>query len=112
MATALLGPRTQTGKADPGNLIAAGNYTAQFAPKDLNFTVPLAEVHHIAIDGPGGYIKVYINEDFWDTCSYGGQNSWDPSQPMLIRPGDIVSFYWSVASGGAPQVTIWLRHPA
>jgi hypothetical protein len=105
----LLGPRAQTGKADPANLIAAGNWTVTWAPKDLNFMVPLAEVFHIAVNGPGGYFLVYINEDFWDTSSYGGQNSWDPSEPMLIRPGDTVSFYWSTSSGTAPQVTMWLR---
>jgi hypothetical protein len=106
---ALLGPRAQAGKADQQNLIAAGNYTVQFAPKDLNFTVPLAEVFHIAVNGPGGYFLVYINEDFWDTSSFGGVNSWDPSEPMLVRPGDIISFYWSVSTGGAPGVTLWLR---
>lgn len=109
MPRSLLGPRAQKGAADSGNLIAAGNYTVQFAPKDLNFTVSLAEVFHIAVNGPGGYVLIYINEDFWDCVSYGGINSWDPSEPMLVRPGDIISFYWSTAAGGAPEVTIWLR---
>jgi hypothetical protein len=105
----LLGPREQNGAADPLNKIAAGSWTASFAPKDLNFSVPLAEVYHITVNGPGGYFLVYINEDFWDAASYGGVNSWDPSEPMLIRPGDTVYFYWSVSGGTAPQVTIWLR---
>lgn len=105
----LLGPRALTGAADQGNLIAAGNYTVQFASKDLNFTVVLAQVFHIAMNGPGGYVLIYINEDFWDCVSYGGINSWDPSEPMLLRPGDTLTFYWSVSTGSAPMVTIWLR---
>jgi hypothetical protein len=109
MARQLLGPREQNGTADSENKIAAGSWTVTFAPKDTNFSVPLAEVFHIAVNGPGGYFLIYINEDFWDAVSYGGKNGWDPSEPMLIRPGDTVYFFWSTSSGTAPQVTIWLR---
>lgn len=105
----LLGPRAQTGIADPQNMLAAGNWTVTFAPKSLQFSMPLAEVYHIAVKGPGGFFEVFINEDFWDTSDFGGNNSWDPAQPMLIRPGDTVFFFWSLSGGTAPQVTLWLR---
>jgi hypothetical protein len=104
-----LGPREQMGAPDPQNKIAAGNWTASFSPGFLQFSSPVAEVYHIAVNGPGGYFLIYINEDFWDCASYGGVNSWDPSEPMLIRPGDTVYFFWSISSGTAPQVTMWLR---
>lgn len=104
-----LGPRTATGKADPSNQIAAGNWTVSFPPSVLSFQVPLAEVYHIAVNGPGGYIIIDRNSDFWDTTSYGGQNSWDPSQVLLLRPGDTLSFYWSISTGNAPKITLWLR---
>jgi hypothetical protein len=104
-----LGPRAATGTADPQNVVAAGNWTVTFTPSILNVTVPEYEVHHIVIAGPGGYFLVYINGDFWDTSLLATNNSWDPSQPMLLRPSDSVYFYWSVATGNAPKVTMWLR---
>lgn len=107
--TLFLGPREQTGAKDQQNKVAAGNWTVTFAPKDLQFNVSVAQVFHIAVNGPGGYFLIYINEDFWDAVSYGGVNSWDPSEPMWVRPGDNVYFYWSLSSGTAPVVTIWLR---
>jgi hypothetical protein len=105
-----LGPRTATGAADPGNPLGAGNWTVSFPPSVLTVQQPTFEVHHIALSGPGGYFEVYRNEDFWDTSLLGSQNSWDPSQPLLLRPGDTLNFYWSVATGAAPKVTLWLRY--
>jgi hypothetical protein len=107
-----LGPRTATGVADPANKVAAGDWTVSFPASVLSVNVPLFEVYHMAVNGPGGYILLYRNEDFWDTTNYGGQNSWDPQQPLLLRPGDDLTFYWSVSAAPAPMVTIWLRHNA
>jgi hypothetical protein len=53
---------------------------------------------------------VYINDDFWDTSLLATQNSWDPSQPLLLRQADTIYFYWSVTTGTAPMVTMWLRY--
>lgn len=105
-----LGPRAGTGFADPNNPTGAGNWTVSFPASVLTVQVPLFEVYHIAVNGPGGYILVYRNEDFWDTTNYGGQNSWDPQQPLLVRPGDGLTFYWSIGTGTAPVMTLWLRH--
>jgi hypothetical protein len=105
-----LGPRSGTGAADPDNPIGAGNWTVEFPPSVIAVQVADFQVHHIALSGPGGYFEVYVNSDFWDTSLLATANSWDPSQPMLLRQADTLYFYWSVASGAAPKVTIWLRY--
>ena len=43
---------------------------------------------------------------------YGVANEWDPQQPMVCRPGDYISFYYTTPAtdGFQPSVTMWLRH--
>lgn len=105
-----LGPRAGNGFADPTNPIAAGNWTVKFPPSVINVTVPVFEIYHIAIQGPGGFMWVYRDTNFWDAVSLGTQNGWDPAQPMLARPTDSIYLYWSTAQGSAPAATIWLRY--
>jgi hypothetical protein len=105
-----LGPRSAFGVLDPSNPLGAGNWTVTFPPSVLTITTPQFEVYHIALTGPGGFFSVFRNEDFWDTSLLATQNSWDPSQPMLLRSGDTVFFYFSIGTGTRPQVTLWLRH--
>lgn len=105
-----LGPRAATGAADQDNPLGAGNWTVTFPPSLIAVQQPLFEAYHIVLSGPGGYFEVYRNSDFWDTSLLATQNSWDPQQPLLLRPGDTTYFYFSVAAGDAPKVTMWLRY--
>ena len=105
-----LGCRQLTGKAGVlSNPFGATNWTAQFTPTDLTVSVPF-EVYHIYVDGPpGSTFKIYRNTFAWDNVPNGSSNSWDPAQPMPVRPGDTVNVYYNTGTPPAPVVTLWLR---
>lgn len=90
-----------------------GNWTVQYTPQDINCTIPYFEVCHIVVNGaPGSSFSIFIDTFQWDTNQNGFSNSWDPSVPMPLRPGQYLYFFWSdVATDGTPPtVTIWLRY--
>jgi hypothetical protein len=107
-----LGWRTQYGAADTtGN--NPGKWTVAFPSNIINVNVAIAEVYKIATVGAaqGATFNVYINNALWDVAVYAAQNAWDPQQPLLIRPGDAVYFYYSslATDGHQPVVTMHLR---
>jgi hypothetical protein len=108
-----LGSRKASGAADTTGQ-NKGNWTVQFSPKDLNVTVPQFECWKIVVKGAAAAatFDVFINGDQFDISVYAKQNSWDPVQPMILRPGDTLAFYYSTLAtdGNKPQVTIWLRY--
>lgn len=69
------------------------------------------EVFHIAMKGPAGSFDVYIDDSFYTTDTRSDRNEYDPSQPMPVRPGQIVSFHFSATAAPAPQVWLYLRQP-
>jgi hypothetical protein len=93
-----------------------GNWTVQYNPNDLNVPgVPYFEVCHIVVNGaPGSSFTLWIENYQWDAQQNGFQNSWDPSVPLPLRPGQRLFFYYSdpVTDGLPPSVTIWLRYDA
>lgn len=106
-----LGSRQAVGFSDPSNVLGSGNWTARFRTEDLppdDF-----EMFHAAVRGPGGYFLVYIDDKFYSTADRGDINEYDPQQPMYVRRGESLFFYWSVPStqGSAPTVWIYLRTP-
>lgn len=107
-----LGSRNLTGSADlTGN--NTGNWTVAFDPNTLNVNVPYFEVCHIVIEGAAGSsFSVFIDINQWDTNQNGFLNSWDPSVPLPLRPGQTLYFYWSdqTTDNTPPEVTIWLRY--
>jgi hypothetical protein len=108
-----LGPRgAVTGQPDnTGN--NPGNWTVTFDPATLNFTLPFVEIYHIVISGAAGSsFTLWIDVHQWDGNQQGFINSWDPAQPITIRPGQYVYFYWSdpVTDNNPPTVTIWMRY--
>lgn len=111
MAYKRLGPRPMYAAADTtGN--NAGKYTTVYSPKELGVNIPYFEVYHIAVSGPpGASFTVYLNNHFWDSVAYGVQNGWDPSQPMILEPGDTVYLYWNTATTVTqrPFSEVWLR---
>lgn len=113
MAYVTLGARTAVGAADTTGQ-NKGNWTVQFAPKDLAVTQTEFEVYKIIVTGsaPSATFNVFVDAKQWDTSVYGANNSWDPVQPMPVRYGETVYFYYSSAAtdGHKPQVTIWLRY--
>lgn len=113
MAYQTLGSRSLKGAKDTTGQ-NTGNWTVAFTPQILDVTVTEFEVYKIVVTGaaPSATFNVYIDLQQWDTSVYGTNNSWDPTQPMLVRYGQTVYLYYSSAStdGHQPAVTIWLRH--
>lgn len=107
-----LGPRTAKGAADQtGN--NSGNWTVVFDPATLNVNVAEFEVYHMVVLGaPGSTFNVYVDSHQWDTNVFGTQNSWDPSQPLIMRPGETLYFYYSdpITDNNPPVVTVHLRY--
>jgi hypothetical protein len=108
-----LGSRQTLGQADTtGN--NTGNWTVTFDPNLLNANIPEFECWKIVVKGAAATatFDVFVNGNQWDISVYAKQNSWDPVQPMILRPGDTLYFYYSTASsdGNQPNITIWLRY--
>lgn len=114
MSVVQLGSRTVTGTVDEGNnpYDNAGNWTAAFTPALLAVAQQSFEVFHIVVSGAAGSsFLIYIDGFFWDNVSYGQANSWDPVNPMPVKTGQTVYFYYSdsASDGTPPTVTLWLR---
>ena len=106
-----LGQRSKRGANDPQNIIAAGNWTVKFEPRDINIQSGF-EVYHISLQGPlNSRLRVYVDTTFYSNVLRGDVNDWDPSQPLFMTPGQTLYFYWDTASGTAPNVTIFCRQP-
>lgn len=101
-----------TGAADTtGN--NKGNWTVTFDPSILNVTLSQFEVYKMIVAGaPGSSFNVYVENKQWDTAVFGQQNSWDPQQPLIMRNGQTLFFYYNdpVTDLTPPVVTIWLRY--
>jgi hypothetical protein len=108
-----LGSRSAKGAADTTGR-NAGNWTVAFTPDMLNVTVTEYEVYKIVVTGAANTatFNVYLDVQQWDTAVYATNNSWDPVQPMLVRYGQTLYFFYSTAAtdGNQPLVTVWLRH--
>lgn len=90
-----------------------GNWTAQFTPDIINVNVPYFEVYKIIVKGAASStFNVFVDIAQWDTAVYGAQNSWDPQQPLVMKPGENLYFCYSdpVTDNSPPVVTIWLRY--
>lgn len=118
MATMVsLGPRVAT--QQQGQVAAdetgrnIGNWTVSFDPATINCQLPYFEVSHIVVNGAAGSsFTIWIDTFQWDANQNGFQNSWDPSVPMPLRPGQYLYFFYSdpATDNTPPSVTVWLRY--
>lgn len=102
----------QIGKADTTGL-NKGNWTIAFPPEIINVNVPQFEVYKMIVAGAANTtFNVFVDSHQWDTGIFGQQNSWDPTQPLIMRPGETLYFMYSdpVSDGTPPVCTIWLRY--
>jgi hypothetical protein len=108
-----LGSRAAKGAKDTTGT-NPNNWTVAFTPQIINVTVTEFEVYKIVVTGAAASatFNVYIDAQQWDTAVYATNNSWDPTQPMVVRYGQTIYFYYSslASDGNQPNVTIWLRH--
>lgn len=106
-----LGSRKVAGAADSTGL-NQGNYTCYFPTQLINCNVPNFEVYSICVTGLNQVANatVYVDAQVRSTAKLLGNAEWDPSQPILLQPGDDLAIAWSFGTGGAPTATIWLRY--
>lgn len=93
-----------------------GNYTCIFDDSVINASTPRFEMYHMYVEAPSlvgqsTTAKVVMNTGSWDATLLGQLNSWDPSQPLLMTPGDTlyVLFNVPVPNATVPTVTAWFR---
>lgn len=101
-----------TGKLDTSGH-NPGNWTVAFPADILSVNTSQYEVYKMIVQGaPSSTFNVFVDTWQWDTAVYGTQNSWDPSQPLIMRPGQTLYFCYSdpVSDKTPPVATIWLRY--
>lgn len=116
MAYVTLGPRPVKATADTTGL-NTGNYTASLSDQVIGASVPRFEMYHMFISAPtltgiATTATVLVNRQYWDATLIGQLNSWDPSQPMLLQPGDEIDVLFNVPTTNTtvPTVTCWFRY--
>lgn len=92
-----------------------GNWTVAFTPAIVNVQLSQFEVYKIVVLCKKPTLvtfNVFVDTFQWDTGVYGNQNSWDPTQPLIMRPGQSLNFTYSnpATDGFPPTVWIWLRY--
>ena len=81
-------------------------WRTQVLPADTDF-----EVWHGALRGPGGQFLVYLDDQLYDVGENGAINAYEPNIAMYVRKGQEISMHWSIATGTAPMVWLYLRQP-
>jgi hypothetical protein len=112
VAYVTLGPRQLTCAADTTGR-NPGKYTAWFSPAVLGINVPQFELYHALVTGVPSLATatIYLGASQWSyTAPAFGGSEWDPDQPLYMRPGDELLFFWSTGTGTAPVVTCWFRY--
>lgn len=90
-----------------------GNWTIAFTPNILNVNVPQFQVYKMIVKGAAGTtFQVWVDQRQWDVGIYGPLNSWDPTQPLVMRPGETLFFMYSdpVTDNTPPVATVWVRY--
>lgn len=110
-----LGPRPVVATPDTSG-DNPGNWTAVVDQSVISSTVPVMELYHMYLESPQlvgtpTTARVRLNASLWDATLIGQLNSWDPSQPMLLTPGDTVyvEFNVPISTTPAPLVVCWFR---
>ena len=113
MAYITLGARGPvTGKPDTTGR-NPGNWTIQFTPDIIAVNVSQFEIYKMVVKGAQSTtFSVYVDLFQWDVGIYGTLNSWDPVQPLIMRPGQTLYFQYSdpVSDNNPPVATIWIRY--
>lgn len=96
-----------------------GNLTAAFTTNILGTMPAVYEWYHAIIDTATGALftpaacPVMLNIRKPATFTYpAGGTEWDPSQPIQMRSGDELFFFWQLASSvtPVPRVTCYFRY--
>ena len=112
--TGYLGSRTEKGALSASNPFFAGGWAVSFTPEDLRIQ-NLFEIFHIAVQGPNlasCNLQLWLDTTFYSATVRGDINDYDPNQPIPVRPGQTINFYWDTTTGPAPTVSIFLQQPS
>ena len=111
-----LGPRPANAVADTTGQ-NVGNWTVSLSSSVIQASVPYFELYHLFIKSPTlaaaqTSAQVMINNNFWDATLVAQLNSWDPSQPALLTPGDDVDILFNVPINMEPPPFVcgWFRY--
>lgn len=101
-----------TAKIDPAGGNNPGNWTTFLTADVLGVKVAVYEIFHMVVMSvpAGASARIFVGTRPWGFVQPLSGSEWDPAQPLLLRQGQEVFFYWSVGSGTAPQVTVWPRY--
>lgn len=100
------GVLTADNKFGPGTPL----WVVTFTPRILSAT-PDFEVWHASVFGPGGYFLMFRDDSLFSVGQNGLINVYDPNTAMYARDGQTISLHWSIGSGRAPKVWLYLREP-
>lgn len=109
-----LGFRSKKGALLPTNPFLAGGWAVQFTPDDLRIRQQF-EIFHIAVQGPAlpsCNLQLWLDTTFYSTTPRGDINDYDPNQPIPVRPGQTINFYWDTTVTPAPIVSIFCQEPS
>jgi hypothetical protein len=112
MTLVTLGSRSAIGAKDTTSK-NPGNWTIAFTPDIININVPQFDVYKMIVKGAANTtFNVYVDNFLWDVGIYGTLNSWDPQQPLILRPGESLFFAYSdpITDNTPPSATIWMRY--
>lgn len=107
-----LGMRSAIGALTTANRVTPGTnlWVVTFTPQSLAAS-PDFEVWHGAVRGPGGYFLLYLDDALYGVGENGLINEYAPPTPMYARDGQTISLHWSIGTGAAPNVWLYLRQP-
>jgi hypothetical protein len=90
-----------------------GNWTIAFTPNILSVNVPQFQIYKMIVKGAvNTTFQVWVDDRQWDVGIYGALNSWDPTQPLVMRPGETLFFMYSdpTTDNTPPVATVWVRY--
>jgi len=108
-----LGSRYALGAADTTGL-NPGNITIAFTTNIVDISIANFELYHAVITNvvPGITATIYLGTRVYSFTGPQGGSEWDPSQPMLLIPGQEFYFCTTQAAGltPVPTVTAYFRY--
>ena len=94
----------------------AGNLTNALTPEFIGINCPIFEVYKMTVSNVpgGGQATIYRDLQLFSFVFPLVGSEWDPSQPMFLRPGQGIYFYWNLPAATTPkpwpQVTAFFRY--
>jgi hypothetical protein len=100
------------------NPYGPNTYATMVIDADTTFktNITLTEVYHVWVSAAvGSSFQIWRNTLQWDNVLVGA-NAWDPSQPLPIRSGDVIYFYFNqpfstATNANNPTAVVYIREP-